>query len=142
MQARCATSDTVRARVVTTEDITAPRNILILEDEMLIALDIEQMLVALGHNIAALCTRIPAALVAASGQDIDFAVLDINVAGVLSFPVARILRDRKVPFLFLSGYGARGLIDGFTDAPVLTKPFSQGELEQMVASALAIDAAA
>ena len=77
-----------------TRAVTGPRNILIVEDEMLIALDIEQMLIELGHNIVALCTRVPAALVVADREQIDFAVLDINVAGLQSFPVARILRAR------------------------------------------------
>lgn len=121
---------------------TQPRNILIVEDEMLIALDIEQMLIELGHTIVAVCSRLPAALVAAEGDEVDFAVLDINVAGVPSFPVAEVLRSRSVPFLFLSGYGARGLIAGFTNDLVLSKPFTKNDLELMVLSALAPDAAA
>ena len=100
------------------------------------------MLIELGHKVVAVCTRVPAALVAAGRDQIDFAVLDINVAGVPSFPVAGVLRTRNVPFLFLSGYGARGLIDGFTDALVLTKPFNKSVLELMVSSALAMDATA
>ena len=81
---------------MTTQDATGPRNILILEDEMLIALDIEQMLIELGHKVVAVCTRVPAALVAAGRDQIDFAVLDINVAGVPSFPVAGVSRERQV----------------------------------------------
>ena len=119
---------------------TPPRNILILEDEMLIALDIEQMLTDLGHNVVSLCTRLPPALIVARDGEIDFAVLDMNVAGVLSFPVATLLRARGVPFLFLSGYGAQGLIEGFTDALVLGKPFSAEDLERMVTQAAAADA--
>ena len=125
-----------------TRAVTGPRNILIVEDEMLIALDIEQMLIELGHNILALCTRVPAALVVAGRDQIDFAVLDINVAGVQSFPVARILRARRVPFLFLSGYGARGLVEEFSESLVLSKPFNKSDLEQIVLTALAIDAPA
>lgn len=125
---------------MTARNAARPRNILILEDEMLIALDIEQMLTELGHRIEALCSRVPAALVAAGQSRVDFAVLDINVAGVPSFPVAQVLRARGVPFLFLSGYGAWGLIDGFTDAPVLTKPFNKSDLALMVLSALATEA--
>ena len=125
-----------------TRAVTGPRNILIVEDEMLIALDIEQMLIELGHNIVALCTRVPAALVVAGRDQIDVAVLDINVAGVQSFPVARILRARRVPFLFLSGYGARGLVEEFSESLVLSKPFNKSDLEQIVLAALAIDAPA
>lgn len=127
---------------MTTLNTPNPRNILILEDEMLIALDIEQMLTDLGHKVGAICNRIPAALIAAGQSHIDFAVLDINVAGEPSFPVAAVLRARKVPFLFLSGYGLRGLMEGFTDAPVLTKPFTKTDLEIIVLSALAADAVA
>ena len=121
---------------------TPPRNILIVEDEMLIALDIEQMLIELGHNIVALCTRVPAALVVAGRDRIDFAILDINVAGVPSFSVARVLRARSVPFLFLSGYGARGLVAEFTRSLVLSKPFNKSDLEHNVLAALALDASA
>ena len=52
------------------------------------------------------------ALLFARTLDIDFAILDINVAGFQSFPVADILRGRSISFMFATGYGAAGLIDG------------------------------
>lgn len=124
---------------MTSQTKSKPRNILIVEDEMLIALDIEQMLIELGHTIVALCSRVPAAIIAAGQEEIDFAVLDINVAGVPSFPVAQVLLSRGVPFVFLSGYGSRGLIQGFTDSLVLTKPFRLIDLQLMLESAVAVE---
>lgn len=119
----------------------APRNILILEDEMLIALDIEQMLTGLGHVVVQICTRVAPALIAVQSTEIDFAILDMNVAGTLSFPVANLLQNRGVPFLFLSGYGAHGLIEGYEHAHVVAKPFSQNDLVRMMSRALETDLA-
>lgn len=117
---------------MTTPGIIWPRNILVVEDEMLIALDIELMLIEMGHKIAAVCTRVPAAIVAAHDEKINFAVLDINISGSESFPVARVLRERNVPFLFLSGYGVQGLIDEFSGSAVVTKPFNKSILEAKI----------
>ncbi|MCJ8521867.1 hypothetical protein MUU54_24395, partial [Rhizobium tarimense] len=66
------------------------------------------------------------------------AVLDINLGGERSFPVAEILRNRGVPFMFSTGYGRNGLPAELSDAPVLSKPFSPKELEETLSSALAV----
>ena len=84
--------------------------VLIVEDEVLLALHLEDLLISLGHEVAGHATRIEMAIEFAYKSDIDFAILDINVAGTKSFPVADILRRRGVPFIFATGYGAEGLI--------------------------------
>ena len=66
-------------------------------------------------------------------SDIDFAVLDINVAGTKSFPVADILRQRGISFAFATGYGVEGLVDGYRDLPALRKPYAQEDLERTIA---------
>ncbi len=63
----------------------------------------------------------------------DFAVLDINLAGQLSFPVADVLRERGIPFLFASGYGSKGLIEEFRNAVRIQKPFLGQDLAQAIA---------
>ena len=56
-------------------------------------------------------------------------MLDVNVAGESIASVAEILEQRKVPFLFASGYGAKGIDERWAGLPVLQKPFSAKELE-------------
>lgn len=109
------------------------KRVLIVEDEVLLALHLEDMLTALGHEVVGHAMRIDMAMELARESDIDFAVLDINVAGTDSFPVADILRHRGIPFAFATGYGAEGLADGYRDFPVLRKPYSQEDLERTIA---------
>jgi hypothetical protein len=63
----------------------------------------------------------------------DFAVLDINLAGRLSFPIADVLRDRGIPFLFASGYGSNGVSDDYRNAVRIQKPFASRDLAQAIA---------
>ena len=109
------------------------KRVLIVEDEGLLALHLEDLLTALGHEVVGQAMRIDMALKLAREIEIDFAVLDINVAGTKSFPVADILRHRGIPFAFATGYGAEGLMDGYRDFPALRKPYTQEDLERTIA---------
>ena len=112
------------------------RRVLIVEDEILLAMNLQDMLFQLGHVVTGVATRVDKALALARDGDIDFAVLDLNVAGTLSFPVADVLRQRGIPFIFASGYGIQGLIDGYLGECVLTKPFDLWQLERMIGQSL------
>ncbi len=112
------------------------KRVLIVEDEVLLAMHLEYLLNELGHEVVGQARRIDMAMELARTSDIDFAVLDINVAGSTSFPVADILRQRGIPFAFASGYGAEGLMDGYRDSPALRKPYGQKDLERTIAQAL------
>ncbi len=107
--------------------------VLVIEDEMTIALLIEDMLSELGHQVIEMSMRLPLALIAARRDDIDFAILDVNLDGVTSYPVAELLRTRGVPFAFATGYGAAGLSPAFRDQPVLEKPFMLAQLAHVLA---------
>lgn len=109
------------------------KRVLIVEDEPLLALHLEDLLVALGHEVIGPATRIAMAMELAHKSEIDFAILDINVAGTKSFPVADILRQRGIPFVFATGYGAEGLTDGYRDFPALRKPYAEEDLERTIA---------
>lgn len=113
----------------------APLRFMILDDEIIVALDVEHMLTDLGHCVVGTANRMDGGMKIAQESDLDMAILDINVRGVLSFPIAEILRSRGVPVIFASGYGQRGLIDAFRDAHVLTKPFDMDGLARIVAQA-------
>ena len=100
------------------------RRVLVVEDEVLVGMLIEAMLQSLGYELAALSTHLDEALVLARTASFDFAVLDINLNGKQSFPVADVIRMRGLPFVFATGYGSRILGEPYTDAPILQKPFS------------------
>jgi DNA-binding response OmpR family regulator len=111
---------------------TKTRHVLIVEDEMQAALKLEDMLVELGHVVVAVATHIMRALTLASESKIDFAILDLNLAGTLSFPVADVLRRRDLPFMFASGYGNHGLTESYRNEFVLVKPYGLHELEEAI----------
>lgn len=108
--------------------------VLVVEDEMTIAFMIEDMLVGLGHDVVEVAMRLPDALRAAEEAHIDLAILDVNLDGYRSFPVAEVLMRRGIPFAFATGYGVSGIDAPFKDRPVLAKPFLQSDLEHLLAT--------
>lgn len=103
----------------------------------MLAMHLRDVLTALGHVVVGQATRIDMAMDLARESKIDFAVLDINLAGMKSFPVADILNQRGIPFFFATGYGNEGIIDGYRNFPVLRKPYSQDDLQETIARLLA-----
>ncbi|MCK1340990.1 response regulator [Bradyrhizobium sp. 38] len=112
--------------------------VLLVEDEGLVALMIEDMLEELGLKVVASAAHVPKACELASRASFDLALLDVNLAGERVFPVARILRDRKIPFLFSTGYGGPPLEEEFSDAPAIGKPFSIDQLKEQLRTILAL----
>jgi CheY-like chemotaxis protein len=110
--------------------------ILIVEDEMLVAMNIEDMLLDLGHEVAGLAGRLEAALALAEEGGFDLAMLDVNLAGAQSFPVADLLEERGIPFLFATGYGLSGIVDRHRGRPVLQKPFRSADLAEAIRAAV------
>jgi CheY-like chemotaxis protein len=102
---------------------------LVVEDEGSVALLIESMLEDLGCEVAASAPTLARALTASSTDSFDFAVLDVNLRGELVFPVAEVLRSRRVPFVFSTGYGRIGIPDTFSECEVLSKPFTIEDLK-------------
>jgi DNA-binding response OmpR family regulator len=109
--------------------------ILIVEDEVLVAMHLEDLLLEMGHQVVGSASRIPMAIVLARDEELDFAILDVNVAGSQSYPVADILRQRKISFIFATGYGTAGLVDGYRHEATLSKPYEPGELERALSAA-------
>ncbi len=116
------------------------RRILIVEDEMLIAMNMEDMLANLGHTVVYVATRLPQELAIADSSEIDLAILDLNLSGSLSFPVADVLRKRGTPFMFATGYGANGITEGYRNEIALTKPYSVLDLENAISRIVAVAA--
>lgn len=109
------------------------RRILVVEDELLIGMLLEDMLTDLGYEVAATASRVDDALRLANEREIDAAILDVNLNGQEIYPVADVLAGRKIPFLFATGYGERGLPAAFQQRPTLQKPFQQDALESKLA---------
>ena len=109
--------------------------VFLVEDENLIAMMIEEMLHDLGHRVAGSAASVGEALYAVEALDFDIALLDVNLANEMVFPVADALRRRRIPFAFASGYGVGGVRQDLRDAPVLVKPFSSEELDTALGKA-------
>jgi len=112
-----------------------PLRVLIVEDEMTIALLIEDMITDMGHEVAGMAMRLPQAIELASNGQFDFAILDVNLDGRRSFPVADVLAARGVPFIFATGYGSAGIEAPYLGNRVIKKPFMIGDLENAIRSA-------
>ena len=109
---------------------------LVVEDEAAISILIEDMLVDFGTEIVGPAARMEDALRMAREADIDLGVLDINLAGEATYPVADVLRARGIP-LFATGYNVNALLEGFRGSPTLQKPFTFSTFEATLRVALA-----
>ena len=108
--------------------------VLVVEDEAMIAMLVEDFLEELGCVVAGSASRLEDALAKGRAMDVDVALLDVNLAGQVSYPVAEVLQARAVPFVFTTGYGHAALPAAFQGAPVLPKPFTQSQLEEALRS--------
>jgi len=115
-----------------TDDTTARSRVLLVEDEALIAMLMEDMLVDYSCEVTAAISRVDEAIVAARSQSFDLAFIDVNLNGVSAYPVADVLRERGIPFAFVTGYGAAGGDKTYADVPVLQKPFRGHDLEAII----------
>lgn len=113
------------------------RRVLVVEDEMMIAMMIEDMLNELGYDVVGPATRIDEAM-ALTGNDVAAALLDVNIAGQPVYPVAEKLRQRDVPVIFLTGYGSAGVDPRFKACPVLPKPFELSGLEMALGTIIPV----
>lgn len=104
--------------------------VLVVEDEAMIAMLIEDMLTELGCAIIGPASNVRQAFAAIEQETFEAAILDVNLNGERTLPVAEELRARNLPFLFATGYGAPGIDAGFRGEAMLTKPFTQSELER------------
>jgi DNA-binding response OmpR family regulator len=101
----------------------AQPRILVVEDETILAMMLEDVLMDQGYSVVGPFARVAAALQAAELEALDAALLDVNLAGEMVFPVAEMLARRGVPFLLMTGYDNRILDKARQDWPVLLKPY-------------------
>ncbi|MCC4600078.1 response regulator [Xanthomonas melonis] len=103
--------------------------VLLVEDESLVAMLLEDCLAELGYQVAATVGDVETALEAVHRGGIDLAVLDVNLGGTLSFPVAEALDARNVPYLFVTGYAQSGIPERYRHRHGLQKPFQFRDLQ-------------
>lgn len=113
------------------------KKVLVVEDEALIAMLFEDMLADAGCLVVGPAMNLRQALELAEVAEIDLAVLDVNLNGEPSFPVASVLQARGVPLVFSSGYGSHGLPPEWQDRPTLPKPFTAEALVEMLSRLVA-----
>lgn len=109
-------------------------SILVLENDYILATDIERILARSGVNILGPFSQPEMALRALERQTPSAALLDINLGSGPSFDVARKLKEKGVPFAFVTGYEAAP--EEWRDVPILTKPVAQRDIDRLVGTLL------
>jgi len=115
---------------------TRDRRLLLVEDETYLADLVCRFLRSAGYEVTH-AARLSEAVALLTGADcFDAAVLDVNLAGVEVFPLARDLRNLGIPLLFASGYGKEGLPGDLAHYPMLQKPYQPDPLLEAVSAML------
>ncbi len=108
------------------------KRVLVVEDEALVAMLVEDALLDAGFEVIGPAATVEEALRLLETVTPDAVVLDLNLAGETSTPVADLLAARGIPYVIATGYGASGLPPGHQKANVLAKPYDPGELTAML----------
>jgi len=118
------------------DKVLAGRQILVVEDEMMVLWNIEAVLADLGCRDVAVAATCEQAIALIRDRRFDVAMLDVNLGGETSYAAADVLACNGVPFLFSTGYGAHGIDVRFVDRPVIGKPYRDADLAAMLVALL------
>jgi two-component SAPR family response regulator len=117
--------------------------ILLLEDDLLLAMDMEDYLIRTGNRIVGPFGRIADALDAIPRNALDGAIIDLNLHGELSFPVIELLKERNVPFIVCSGYAELPEVKArLSGLPLLAKPWTAQKLTHLMKETFGLQDAA
>lgn len=108
--------------------------VLVVEDEIMVALLLEDMLSGFGHQVVGPVAQLSKAVEMAQREALDVAILDVNIKGNEVYPVAEALAARGIPFIFVTGYAKGGLPAPYSDRPSLQKPFRRHSLRDLFAA--------
>jgi CheY-like chemotaxis protein len=111
-------------------------SILLVEDEAMIRMMIADMVEMLGHRVAAEAGNMDKAMELARSAAFDFAIIDMNLNGTMSFPIADTILARSIPLIFASGYDSTRATGQYQQTAVLQKPFTIDKLEAAIDQAL------
>jgi len=116
--------------------------VLIVEDESLVAMLLETILEDMGCTPVGPASTVDEGLaIATSAEQLDAALLDVNVAGRQVFPIAEALKARGVPFVFSTGYGESGLSEAWRGHPTVQKPFTETAIREALMKAMGLEQA-
>jgi CheY-like chemotaxis protein len=115
----------------------AGKCILVAEDEYFVALVVEETLQSLGCTVLGPFSDLAEAIEAATRQQVDAAVLDINLRGEMVYPLAEYLHRQGIPFVFTTGYAVKDVPEQFRAFGCLRKPVSAWTLKKVVHQMLA-----
>ncbi len=116
------------------DEFLSGKRVLVVEDEMLVAMQIEDMLSDLGCTSITSAATIETALDFIAANTFDLAMLDVNLDGTRSFVIAEALSEREIPFAFATGYSVN---ERFGDRPVLNKPYGVVQFNKVLRKLLA-----
>lgn len=116
------------------ERTESPMSILVVDDELMIAMFLEDMLVDLGCKVLGPASAVASAmaLIEAEGHALDGALLDVNLRGELVYPVADALTRLDVPFVFVTGYAGHGIDPRYAAITAVAKPFPFSTIDRVV----------
>jgi CheY-like chemotaxis protein len=110
-----------------------PKDVLIVEDDPIIALDFEDTILGFGVKTVRTAGSVAKALAMIADRTPDFALLDVGLVREKSFAVAERLDALQIPFVFVTGYGASGAFPAaFAGKPTLSKPYSTDALHALL----------
>lgn len=108
--------------------------VLVLEDSLIIAMEAEDILRAVGVETIDIANSLDQAVDAVRAESYDFALLDVNLGEAMSFGFARRLKEDGIAFGFVSGYSdSQDFPADLQDVPLLVKPFDEGAMRDFLA---------
>ena len=105
---------------------------LVVEDEGLVSMLIEDAISDLGLSVVGPATGVRQAMALLRTENPEGALLDVNLGGEAVYPVAELLAQRRIPFVFITGYGKSGVAPAWSNRPVLQKPFMPAQIQNLV----------
>jgi CheY-like chemotaxis protein len=112
------------------------RRVLVVEDESMIRMLLDGMLSDIGYTMTAEAGALDEAMALAKQEEFDVAILDVNLHSEPITPVAEILTQRGLPFVFATGADLRGVPEAYRAHPILQKPFRVEELKRALQAAV------
>ncbi|ANI77607.1 MULTISPECIES: response regulator [Sphingobium] len=114
------------------------KTILVVEDEAMIGMMLEDYLDTLGYRLHAIAVSVEEACDHARRGGFDAALVDCNLQGEKSWPVADLLAESGIPFIFATGGMADDVPSSHSDRPTLAKPYTIGAVERALTKVLAV----
>ncbi|MER0239956.1 response regulator [Fulvimarina sp. MAC8] len=120
------------------EKSIAGLSVFVVEDESVIAMQLEDMLIEAGCEVVGPAMRLKVAQTMVEGDaEVGVAVLDVNLGNATVFPIAERLREMGIPIVFATGYGREGVADEWKHYPILQKPYTARQIEEAILEVLA-----